>query len=370
MRNSNVKKFYSVFTLILIFSGSSFAQNEPLDKPGKEEKQTTIAVLPLIYYTPETSWAFGAGAVANFRLGAEEETFESQVALGGAYTLFNQFLSYTSWRIFTEQNKHLFAGELGWYDYVFFFYGIGPGVSESDREVFNSRLPRLRFDYLRLIKGDFYVGVRYWYDNFQIQEVEEGGLLDGNNIPGSMGGRIGGIGPMLYYDSRDSQLYPTSGMFAESSLQIFRPWAGSDYSYMRWIGDFRQVLPIKENSVFVYQAYAELLSGEVPFFGMPLLGGNRLMRGLFEGKFRDRNMALVQGEYRWKFKPRWGLVGFSGLGNIFSPSNPFDIGNTKLTYGTGLRYQLSKKEKLNLRFDVAHSPGEGLLFYLTFGEGF
>ncbi len=362
-----MKKALLIYCIILSSSFSLYAQKEPVEKP---EKEVAIAVLPLVYFTPETSWAFGIGSVANFHLGEKEDTFESQVAVGGAYTLFNQFLSYASWRVFTGGNKNLFAGEIGWYDYVFFVYGVGPDVPESNREVFNSRLPRLRFDYLRQVQGNLYAGIRYWYDDFQIREVEEGGILAASQIPGSGGGRVGGLGPMVYFDNRDSQLYPTKGIFAESSYQLFKPWAGSNFSYTRWIGDFRHVIPSGRNSVFVYQAYTEILTGDVPFFGMPLLGGNRLMRGLFEGKYRDQNMSLIQGEYRWKFKPRWGLVGFSGLGNVFSASNPFDIQNTKLTYGTGLRYQLSKKEKLNLRLDLAHSPGEGLLFYLTFGEAF
>lgn len=363
---------YFVTTLYILTNfcisglGQDFPEKEPLDSA----KEVSLAVLPLVYYTPETSWAFGAGAVANFTLGDKSNTFESQVAIGGAYTLFNQFLSYGSWRIFTSENQHLFAGEIGWYDYVFFFFGVGSGVPQSNKEVFQARLPRIKFDYLKKVKGDFYVGLRYWYDDFNIRNVEEGGLLASEDYLGNEGGRVGGFGPMVYLDNRDSQLYPTRGIFAESSLQFFDSWAGSSLRYVRWMADLRQVLPTGNNSVFVYQAYAEMLNGNVPFFGLPLLGGNRLMRGLFEGKFRDNNMVLLQSEYRWKFKDRWGLVGFGGLGNIYSSSRPFQIQNTKLTYGTGLRYKLSKKEKLNLRFDLAHSPGEGVLFYLTFGEAF
>lgn len=347
-----------------------WSQDLPDKEPLQSEKDVSWAILPLIYYTPETSWAFGAGAVANFTLGEKSNTFESQLAVGGAYTLFDQFLSYGSWRIFTPDNQHLFSGEIGWYDYVFFFYGIGAEVSDSNREIFQARLPRIRFDYLKKVKGDFYAGIRYWYDDFNMQNFEEGGLLASNHFTGSEGGRAGGLGPMVYFDNRDSQLYPTKGIFAESSLQFFNSFAGSSYNYVRWTGDFRQVLPAGKNGVFVYQAYGAAISGEVPFFGLSILGGNRLMRGLFEGKYRDNNMLLLQSEYRWKFKERWGLVGFGGLGNIFSTSNPFELQNTKLTYGSGIRYQLSKKEKLNLRFDLAHSPGEGLLFYLTFGEAF
>lgn len=334
-------------------------------------QKPTIAVLPVVYFTPETSWAFGAGAVSNFNLGeSKDNTFESQVSVGFAYTLFDQVLSFSSWRLFTNENKNLFAGELGWYDYVFFFYGIGNEVREADRESFEAKLPRLRFDYLREVKANFYVGFRYHFDNFDIKTIEPSGLLESGNYKGSAGGTVSGFGPMFYYDSRDSQLYPTSGTFAESSLQYFTSAIGSDFRYWRWVVDFRKVYPIKENQHFAWQAYSEIQAGDPPFFLSSQMGGNRRMRGLFEGKFRDKNMAVIQGEYRWKFLPRWGIVGFAGLGNVYSNDRPFQIQHTNATYGLGGRFKLSKREKLNLRLDLAHSPGEEFRFYLTFGEAF
>ncbi|WP_170932399.1 BamA/TamA family outer membrane protein [Belliella buryatensis] len=330
-----------------------------------------ISVLPLVYYTPETSWSFGAGAVGNFKLGNPAlETYESQLVVGTAYTLLDQFLAYSSWRVFTEENKNLFAGEIGWYRYVFFFYGLGNQVQESDREQYDAALPRLRFDYLRKVRAHFYLGLRYHFDEFNITTVEENGLLANGNFLGSEGGRISGFGPMAYYDSRDSQLYPTRGIFGEASFQTFNRALGSDFHYSRWLMDFRSVHAINSKSVFVWNAYSEVLVGETPFFALPLVGGNRLLRGLFEGKFRDQNLALLQAEYRYKFLSRWGAVVFSGVGNVFSKENSFQFNQSKLTYGIGGRFQLSKREKLNLRLDLAHAPGEDFRIYLTFGEAF
>ncbi|WP_373522532.1 BamA/TamA family outer membrane protein [Aquiflexum sp.] len=365
INSTNLKQTLLVFVFVFISAEQIQAQNDStFQKP-------TFAVLPLVYFTPETSWAFGVGAVTNFKMGgSSENTFESQVAVGFAYTLFDQVLSFSSWRLFTKENKNLFAGELGWYDYVYFFYGVGNEIREQDRESFDARLPRLRFDYLRKVSANLYAGFRYHFDNFDIRRVEPSGLLESGLYHGLEGGTVSGFGPMLYYDSRDSQLYPTSGTFAESSLQYFNSAIGSDFRYWRWVVDFRKVHQIKENQHFAWQAYSEIQAGDPPFFLLSQMGGNRLMRGLFEGKFRDNNMAAIQGEYRWKFLPRWGLVGFAGLGNVYSNDRPFQIQNTMATYGLGGRFKLSKREKLNLRLDLAHSPGEEFRFYLTFGEAF
>jgi len=191
----------------------------------------TVALLPLIYYTPETSWVFGASIVANFNLGQSNQTYESQVAAGLAYSLFDQALSYSSWRIFTAENKDLFLGEIGWYRYVYFFYGIGNQVEESDQEVYDARYPRLRFSYARQLDPNFYLGLRYSFDNFKITKLAEGGLLEKGNFIGTDGGVISGLGPLLIYDSRDDQLYPTRGNYLESSFQQFGNHLGGNFMY-------------------------------------------------------------------------------------------------------------------------------------------
>jgi len=337
---------------------------EKNDKP-------TISVLPLIYYTPETKWVFGGGAVATFKLGNKDtETYESQLTAGVAYSLRKQILTYASWRIFTPSNNDLFIGEIGWYRYVYYFYGIGNDVSESNRESYSAKYPRIRFDYARQIIPNLYLGVRYGFDNYEIYDLYPDGQLITSDLQGAQGGNVSGAGPLLVYDSRDNQLYPQTGNYAELSLQQYGGYLGSDFKYKRFLIDLRKIFSIQENQVIATNLYSEITSGQIPFYAFSNMGGNKRMRGLFEGKYRDRNSVILQGEYRYKFLPRWGAVLFSGVGNVFSAENKFHLQHTKLTYGAGGRFQLSKKKKLNLRLDLAHSPGEDLQFYFTFGEAF
>jgi len=144
--------------LFLIISFNCLAQKVDSDGVGKSDKPT-ISVLPLVYYTPETKWVFGAGAVGTFKL-ANKDTYESLVTVGVAYSLRNQILTYASWRVFTPSNKDLFIGEIGWYRYVYYFYGVGNEVSESDQESYSAKYPRVQFDYARKIVSDLYLGIR------------------------------------------------------------------------------------------------------------------------------------------------------------------------------------------------------------------
>ncbi|REG82799.1 BamA/TamA family outer membrane protein [Algoriphagus antarcticus] len=354
--------------LLLLISFNCQAQNDGSHGLGKNDKPT-ISVLPLVYYTPETKWVFGAGAVGTFKL-ANDATYESLVTAGVAYSLRNQILTYASWRVFTPANKDLFIGEVGWYRYVYYFYGVGNDVAESDWESYSARYPRVRFDYARKIVPNLYLGIRYGFDNYDIYDLNPADQLINGGFTGSQGGIVSGVGPLIVYDSRDNQLYPLYGNYAELSFQQYGRYLGSDFNYGRLVIDLRKLFSVKENQVIATNFYSEFTSGGVPFFSLANMGGNKRMRGLFDGKYRDQNSVILQGEYRYKFLPRWGAVLFSGVGNVFSAENKFQFQSTKLTYGVGGRFQLSKKKKLNLRLDLAHSPGEDLQFYFTFGEAF
>jgi outer membrane protein assembly factor BamA len=362
-----MNRFVLIFSCLLLLTVINAEAGQNSDSTNSN---LTVALLPLIYYTPETSWVFGAGIVANFNLGQSNQTYESQVAAGLAYSLFDQALSYSSWRIFTAENKDLFLGEIGWYRYVYFFYGIGNQVEESDQEVYDARYPRLRFSYARQLDPNFYLGLRYSFDNFKITKLAEGGLLEKGNFIGTDGGVISGLGPLFIYDSRDNQLYPTRGNYLESSFQQFGNYLGGNFMYSNLLLDARKLFPIKKDQVLATNLFAQFNSVGTPFFALGQLGGNKILRGLFEGKYRDRNVVALQGEYRWMFLPRWGAVAFASVGNIFSSENPFEFDQTKLAYGVGGRFKLSKKKKLNLRLDIARSPGENFQFYFTFGEAF
>lgn len=353
-----------LFLLFIKSPLSVIAQQDYTKKPTK-----AIFILPLVYYTPETRWVFGVGGATNFSLGDSIDTYESQAVFGVAYSLRKQFLSYANWRIFTPQNKNLFSGEVGWYDYVYFFYGIGNEVKESDSETYSARFPRLRFDYAKQISPSSYLGVKTVLDQYSFSGFDPAGKLANEDFIGKEGGWNVGLGPSFIIDSRDNPIYPGSGWFSETYfLRFGKPWGG-DYPYWEIGGDLRNYRSLSQSVIWANQIAAKITTGETPFFALPLLGGNRSLRGLFEGKYRDSNVAFFQSEIRKSIGNRWGLVGFAGVGNVFSDLNSI-ADRAKIAYGAGGRFRLSKAKKLNLRLDLAHSPNEGMQFYFTFGEAF
>lgn len=95
-----------------------------------------------------------------------------------------------------------------------------------------------------------------------------------------------------------------------------------------------------------------------------------IMRGYYDGRYTDKNLLAFQAEYRFHLIGRFGMVVFSGVGRVGHTSNDvFSMKHLKPSLGTGLRYAIDKKEKLNLRLDFGvgdRSDG----FYFNIIEAF
>ncbi len=366
-RLSTFKHSYLV-TSLLLCANFLFAQQKP-ETDTADEDLFSINVLPVGFYSPETSLAFGAGAFSTFQFKGDKSTL-SQSQVGVSYTLENQFLSFLSYRIFWSDDDWLSYGELGYYKYIYKYYGNGPYNTLDDEEDFSFLLPRVRINTMRQTLPGLYVGARYWFDGFDVFEVEEDGILDTANILGKEGGRASGIGPAINYDTRDNQLYPTKGWYAEASAIWNFKAIGSEYTFAKYAVDVVNYWAFYKNHILATNLYGELNTGEVPFHQMAQLGGERRMRGLYKGRFRDNTAWIFQAEYRWMFLPRWGGAAFGAFGNVAPGISEYDWSVTKQVFGGGVRFKISKDRKLNIRADVGYSPQGTFKYYITFGEAF
>ncbi|KAA3644496.1 MAG: hypothetical protein DWP98_12020, partial [Bacteroidetes bacterium] len=116
--------------------------------------------------------------------------------------------------------------------------------------------------------------------------------------------------------------------------------------------------------------YGVSVLGEAPFNELAFIGGRGKMRGYYEGQFRDRNLAMLQLEFRRHLFWKIGIVAFSGTGVIAREMNKLELNNLRITGGAGLRYQLDPKEKINIRLDYGIGERGNSGIYLTIGEAF
>ncbi len=364
---------FSIASIFLIWcwsidSTDLKAQNTvQVDSSGIQGKWV---VLPLVFFTPETNWGFGAASLYSFRFRRNDQRSRpSQFQIGFAYTLRDQILAYLPFQLFLRNDRYKVYGELGYYRYVYEFSGVGNTGTLSDSELYEVDFPRIRLNALYQAYPNLFVGLRYWMDDFNITKVADEGLLAKGDISGSEGSLLSGGGLIVNYDNRDRIFYPGHGYFFESVLFYNGAELGSDFDFTKLYVDGSAFYTLKEEHILAVNLYAELTWGTAPFNQLSLLGGPKRMRGYFEGRFRDNHYLMGQSEYRFPIYGRFGGVAFAGLGAVAKDFSAFRTEHLRWMWGLGLRFVLDPKEHVNLRLDAGFGRSSSG-YYLTVAEAF
>jgi len=364
----------TIVILLIVFSSNiSKATISPPDSvaiDSSKSKPYSFIGLPAVFFTPETNWGFGGLASLAFRFkGEKPESRPSQIQLGAAYTLNKQYLFFLPFTFYLKDERYKYYGEVGYFLYTFEYYGVGNEKSNELREVYKVLFPRLRLNALYQFKPNFYAGLRYWMDDFDIQELDpEGNLIDGT-VPGSDGSFLSGAGLIFNYDNRNNVFYPDKGSFAELILFHNGATLGSDFDFSKIILDASTFVKLKDRHILGFNWYSEFTFGTAPFNQLALLGGTKKMRGNFEGRYRDNHLVTFQSEYRFPLIWRFGGVAFAGLGRIANDFSEFGFDDIQYSIGLGARFLIDPKEKLHMRIDYGFGR-KGSGFYVTFGEAF
>jgi len=391
-------KFWLIFTSFLLNftsvaclaqDSTQTAQVKNPDKKKKKAEDKTFVVLPIITGSPETSLRLGVIGIFFFRFKeAPEGTRPSIIRFPISYTIRNQAKIRASYEIAFSTpktiNKHIIQGQTFWIRFPLFFYGIGKDTPESAEEVFTSQTAFFELNYFANVAKDIFLGARVDFSDGRIVETEEGGLLESDNsIAGRTGGRKSGVGITARWDKRINIINPSVGPFFEGRLTTYQSWLGSEFEYTQLRLDLRHYKTLFDKRfVLGLHTVTEINWGTPQFEYTALLGGDHIMRGHLEGRFRDNMMWATQAELRipinrktWindgevPFKKRWGLVAFGGVGNVAPSLSDATIDHIKTSYGLGIRYLISREESVNIRIDFAfgtQTPG----FYLNIREAF
>jgi hypothetical protein len=371
-----VKSFrlHIIIVFFLLIGQYSFSQPlaEKLQNPlGK--KYNGIFITPLFSYAPETRLAYGLSMIAYFRTDKNDSVGRPSVLhpfIG--HTQNHQSFNENQFLLFFKREQYYSYGDLSFFNFPYRFYGVGNGNPQNYHENYHARFFRMRVSLLRRVVKRVYAGVKISFDHYTISHVGKGGQLDRNSssgIQGSQGGINSGIGPMFLFDSRDNIFSPAKGSFIELASVFNSKLTGSNYKYQFFSLDARKFKSFFGNHVLAVQGYVNFINGNAPFYQLALMGGARRMRGYYEGRYRDKNIALMQIEYRSPFLWRIGFATFGALGVVYHTRNEINVNNIKPSYGGGLRFRLDRREKLNLRFDIALGY-KSVGYYFILNEAF
>ncbi|HSL22840.1 MAG TPA: BamA/TamA family outer membrane protein [Vicinamibacterales bacterium] len=145
------------------------------------------------------------------------------------------------------------------------------------------------------------------------------------------------------------------------------------YTFNRLELDLRQYLPfLKDRRVLVFRALASFSDapgdGQVPFYFQQTLGGSTTLRGFRDYRFRDRNLLLLQAEYRWEILPALDAALFYDAGKVGSRVKDLDLDDLQSDYGFGFRFGTNRG--VFLRVDAAFGSRDGKHYFIKFGHVF
>lgn len=369
------------FLLFFIFEGqglgaiSKIENNKSQDITiieKKEKNNLGLTAIPIFFYTPETKIAFGAGSLFTYRFGLLfKKSRPSTLYLGAIYTQMKQFSFQAKPEIYLKNNSVLLTGNFLAEKFPTNFWGIGSDTTESQKESYTPQTYFLEIGYQHKLFSNFplYFGFKYHLESTKIKEKEPGKSLDRNEVIGSKGGLLSGPGLILNYDSRDNIFSPSDGLYFQLFGFINDRLFASDFNYISFKIDLRQYIPVGSNQVLAWQAIFDTCVGDVPFYKMPRVGGDSMLRGFYSGRFRDRNMAAFQTEFRFPIWKKISGVVFGAMGSLADRFRELSWDNLKYAGGFGLRFKVIPKENANIRIDFAFGPGTYGI-YLKAGEAF
>lgn len=326
--------------------------------------------IPVAYYTPETKAAFGAALLRVYRgAGETQDARPSTLAPVFIYTTRSQIVAVLAADLYLAREAWRAEGFLTYSKFPNKFYGTGNSTRADDEEDYTPRAVVFAARLARRLVSDLYAGPQFMHHQQKLTETEAGGLLAGTDVPGTGASTARGAGLAARWDGRDNVFSPRRGGLYEAAWTAHGGALGGDHDFTSWRLDLRSYLPIAPEQTLAVQIYGQFQSGEPPYYLLGLLGGQNIMRGIYEGRYRDRQLLAGQVEYR---RPLWRWLGaalFAGAGAVAHDLDDLGDARYRPSLGAGLRLLISRSENINLRLDYGRGDGESG-FYAAFGEAF
>ncbi|MCO6473047.1 MAG: BamA/TamA family outer membrane protein [Melioribacteraceae bacterium] len=355
MRNS---LFIILFSITLFYTEEAHSQITDTLKTDN----SSIFLYPYVFYTPETEFALGGGGIIYFTNPLVEKAKPSKFVPYAYYTTNKQILAGVIGEHYLFENTWLISGILEGGKLVKKFYGAGGNTLEIDNSDYSEKYLLWQVAAQKIF-NNVLAGLTYQIEYHDVFDLKNNPNLVGKNIVGSKGGFSSGFGFKFSFDTRDNNFYPRSGIFLDWNSTIFTKDLGSDYDYNTQILNLRGYKTIFPLLVLAAQSYIQLAGGHPPFYSLPPMGGEKIMRGYFLGRYRDKKLFALQTELRFPIFWRIKGAAFFGIGDVAGDFESFKLTNLKYSYGGGLRFKLEENEELNLRVDLGFGKNTSGIYF-------
>jgi len=345
-------------------------ENELAGRTQNARKRTRIA--PVFAYTPETSLLFGVNYIRLFRPPSKDSSSRtSYVDFFAAGTLKKQFIFEQNYTVFSRGEKYMFIGYSTFQKYPQYYYGVGNDLPASNKEEVDYSQLKLDQLALRNVYKKIYVGAGFRFSTiYNVSSSPTGVLLEKNTV-GANGSLVSGLQFAFSSDNRNSIYNASTGHLVRIKTALYRPAFGSRYNFSSLEIDLRKFIKpfAGRKDVLAVQFYGFFSFGNVPWSEMGALGSDMIMRGYYSGRYRDKEYAAIQAEYRLNISPFLGFTFFAGTGEVSQAMKNFSWDGLKPNAGVGYRLSLDRQERINLRIDLGYGKNISNV-YVTVTEAF
>lgn len=338
-------------------------------------RKGSLLVLPALGYSPETKLTYGAQVNYAFYVDKKDKFIRPSSVYAHAVLGGNRYKYFKiDTDIWTRNNNMHYFADIKLRDFFTRFYGTGNETKEADRDnLRENKITSLIYAEKKLA-ANWYAGLRAGYEKYSYTDTLAGGIFEQENFSDYQKGQLIYFGLQQSHDTRNNIFSTTKGHYFTTSIS-FAPsvFSGNNFTGTILKADYRHFFSLRQNLVLGLNAITNNYFSQkpVPFYFMPQMGNDEMMRGYFQGRFRDENYTAAQAELRFRFIPRMSIAAFGGLGEVYGKV-PFSFNKIKPNYGAGIRYFFDLEKSQSVRIDMGFGeklPGEkrqkGVYFSLS-----
>ena len=229
------------------------------------------------------------------------------------------------------------------------FYGIGNDAKEEDRTDYLDEETSFEGTILFSPSKETSFGLGFAYSDVAIEDGRDNGqpnldsLFTPLEVPGFFGEKMWTVTLKIYSDSRNEAGHPRRGAEQYVAMQLSKD---RNLGYFKFIVDLRRYFNLFYRRVLAVRVRTEITDDlgnrEVPFYRLPGLGGEDLLKGYQSYRFQDDDLAYVSAEYRVPLNPMVNLTLFVEEGRVFQNMlDDFTFSDWHYSYGGGLRFRAS-----------------------------
>ena len=359
-------KFRIIFTFYLFIGNIFFVYTQNI----KTQKIDTLTdkfdikvtkkhkILPIVLPVTEPAVGVGLiGGVIYFMSKNNPEEKSDIIGGAGGITTNGTWFAGGGYLGFWNDDKIRYTGASGYGEITLDYYGLGsenPITFDQNMFFFSQQMN------FRIGESDFFLGGKYSLSKITIpQEINEPTEID----PEDFEFWNSGVSMISEYDNLNNFLSPTKGLKFHLSYTQNLELLGSNRDWGKLDFYSHLYFQVNEKWISAFRVESSVSTGKPPFYAYPYV----YMRGIPALRYQGKISMLGETEQTYNVSPRWGIVGFTGIGAAFKSVEDVDVNNLVWNAGAGVRYLVLKDMGLKIGADAARGP-EDWAFYVIIGS--